>query len=776
MAMRVLGHRAAVVIGRQRAVVLDADIQIARGRGVAIRHQDRHPHIQSVFDTRIRMIDRRQQFYVVRIETIMVVVQRDLDHVLANQFAAHPACQRLAVAGQHPMHSLVVRGQGFGRRTQLHRQHIARVRIVDRERAAVRGAVGRVRGAGAIRNAIAMRRQREREQSPSQPFFRDRRVRVGAVVATEGDRRHVVRALDDDRQGCRRGIAVRIGQRIGENIIGGLVLPQGLHGGMALVGRIADQGIGVGAIFIQDQVAIGAMNDGAHATADVRAQAVAGLDSRYGGRVDAQRIGIVSGPGIARFAIALDDVPHGDQGGILGHVGRVGDGGRRRIRDGRDDVADDGTAQAIDHGDADGIGQVLPDGRVRGRARVILPAVGHVAIGDRACVLVVAGQGQDAPIRIDDDGRARRRRDEFGQGHRQGSGRGRGIAAGRAGFAREIEHQGGQAGRRRKGKDSLDTRGCVGFADVEGARHDRRILAVTARIVITIRDVQRRPRRNQWSRIVRYGGDAAQLHEFRRLHARARVGQAQGRSGFRDAGQAREAVAAATAAGQHRRGRIQDGERVLARIQRGQHLVDHRVGRGRHGVVRRLRLRRGQVVGDQHVGVLAHDHRRHAGGLQGHAGALVRHDVRVDGHAHAFVQGDHRAVGCAHPSLAGDMGDQDGIGSHGGVPSGEFGGAGRRGKRAATAIMCRDTTRVAVDFVLAEKTTNIKKPPRENTEGSLMARQKNPAVAGWGGLRGSRRSHGYDRAAVLWRGRPEHGNICERTRADGRLVPARRTA
>ncbi len=39
-------------------------------------------------------------------------------------------------------------------------------------------------------------------------------------------------------------------------------------------------------------------------------------------------------------------------------------------------------------------------------------------------------------------------------------------------------------------------------------------------------------------------------------------------------------------------------------------------------------------------------------------------------------------------------------------------------------------------FVLAEKTINIKKPPRANTEGSLMARQKKPAVAGWGGLGG----------------------------------------
>ncbi len=157
---------------------------------------------------------------------------------------------------------------------------------------------------------------------------------------------------------------------------------------------------------------------------------------------------------------------------------------------------------------------------------------------------------------------------------------------------------------------------------------------------------------------------AAQLHEFRRLHARARVSQAQRRGSLDHAGQAREAGATATAAGQHRRGRVQNSERVLARIQRGQHLIDHRVGRRRHGVVRRLRLRRGQVVGDQHVGVLAHDHRRHAGGLQGHAGALVRHDVRVDGHAHALVQRNHRAVGCAHPGLAGDVGDQDGIGSH----------------------------------------------------------------------------------------------------------------
>ncbi|CAM5199168.1 hypothetical protein CDEN61S_01535 [Castellaniella denitrificans] len=419
-AVRVLDHRAAVVIGRQRAVVLDVHGQIARGRrAVIVRHVDRHAQVQGIL-ARARMVDRRQQLHVVRIVPAAIVVQGNLDHVghrdeMPEERDPDLARQRLAVARHRPVHFLAGRGQGLGRRAQLHRHRVARVHVVDRERAAVLGAVGRVRGTRVIRDAGAVRRH----EAALQAFFRDRRVRVGAVVAAEGDRRHVVGALDDDRQGCRRGIAVRIGQRIGENIIGGLVLPQGLHGGMALVGRIADQGIGVGTIFIQDQVAIGAMDDGAHAAADVRAQAVAGLDSRYGGRVDAQRIGAVSGPGIARFAIALDDVPHSDQGGILGHVGRVGDGGRRRIRDGRDDFTGDGTAQAVDHGDADGIGQVLPDGRVRGRASMILPAIGHVMVGDGAGRGIVAGQGEDAAIRIDDDGRGRCRRGEFGQGHRQ---------------------------------------------------------------------------------------------------------------------------------------------------------------------------------------------------------------------------------------------------------------------------------------------------------------------------------------------------------------------
>src|SRR5690606_4535094 len=100
--------------------------------------------------------------------------------------------------------------------------------------------------------------------------------------------------------------------------------------------------------------------------------------------------------------------------------------------------------------------------------------------------------------------------------------------------------------------------------------------------------------------------------------------------------------------------------------------------------------------------------RRHARRLQRHAGALVRHDVRVDRHAHAFVQRNHGAVGCAHPGLARDVGDQYGIGSHGEVPSDEFGYAAECASSALTAIMCWDATRVTTLFVLAEKT--IKTP------------------------------------------------------------------
>ncbi|CAM3851745.1 hypothetical protein CADE109221_13220 [Castellaniella denitrificans] len=332
---------------------------------------------------------------------------------------------------------------------------------------------------------------------------------------------------------------------------------------------------------------------------------------------------------------------------------------RCRVRDIRHQIRRYCPPLIVHHGNSDGIENGLAIALT-----MVLPTIGNIPIADFTSLGVIAIDDQKTTIGIDFD-RHRCRSLQIAQRYRTGSCISRGSSATtRTRFTGKIEDQRLKTTRSAEAEGAHDTCFGIRLGNGEIARHRHRRLLVTARNIVYIRDIDRRPGRNRRGSIIRRGGNPAQLHKFRRFHARARIGQAQGRSGFEHARQTGEIKPAAFAAEQHRGGRVQDLEGVFARLQRGQHLAGD-VGGGRgHRVLGRLRLRRGDVVGDHHVGILTNNHRRRAIGLQRHGRAFLRQDVGVGRHTHPFAQGDERAVGCAHPGFANDMRNQNGIGRH----------------------------------------------------------------------------------------------------------------
>ena len=633
------GHAVRVRM-RVRHVVHDPDAQIlAVGIAIRILGHDREAigrrdaaHLRRI-DQRIGVIDRNRAIGVL---TVAMQLHRAVPGVHSLGLSAQGLQFRLA---QH-QRGRVAAGIGIAQR---HRVRIIQpIQRFDRE-VGFSGQVGRLR--------IAARGQAAFIHHAVGHVARHRLVVVAGLSRRHVHRHAIIGPRDRDYQVRLGRILVAVGQRVLEGFDGFLALAQRLQSQVARIFDITHQRIGIVAFGIDRQVAILAMHlrrpAGWHRLAGRRARS---LDARHRRAVGALLVRMIA----RRGAIDSQDIAGHRRVVLADRIGVI-DGHRHRVRDVRHQIGRSRAAQAVIDDDGDAVGQrVLVQG-------VIQRAVGPVGVIHRPGGGIVMGQGQRALFRIDDDRRRPRRRQEVQFRLRHGH------AAGLVGFGSEGELQ------------VVQTRGCgegertghpafrIVFGNGENAGGH---FGATLAPVGVAADVDRRRRRHRHrrGRVIRRGGDAAQLHEFRRLHARARIGQSQGRGGLDHAGQAREAVAAATATSQHRCGRIQDGERILARVKRGQHLVGHGIGRRRHRVVGRLRLRRGQVLGHQHVGVLADDHRRHAAGLQGHAGALARHDVCVHRHAHAFVQRDHRAVGCAHPGLAGDVSDQNGIGSHVGIP------------------------------------------------------------------------------------------------------------
>ena len=484
-----------------RHVVHDPDAQIlAVGIAIRILGHDREAigrrdaaHLRRI-DQRIGVIDRNRAIGVL---TVAMQLHRAVPAVHSLGLSAQGLQFRLA---QH-QRGRVAAGIGIAQR---HRVRIIQpIQRLDREMG-FSGQVGQLR--------IAARGQAAFIHHAVGHVARHRLVVVAGLSRRHVHRHAIIGPRDRDYQVRLGRIAIPISQRVLEGFDGFLALAQRLQGKVAIV-SFRRQRIGVVAFGIDRQVAILAMHlrrpAGRHRLAGRRARS---LDARHRRAVGALRVRMIA----RRGAIESQDIPGHRRVVLTNRIGVI-DGHRHRVRDVRHQIGRGRAAQAVIDDDGDAVGQrVLVLGMIQS-------AVGPVGVIHRPGGGIVVGQGQRALFRIDDDRRRPRRGQEVQFRLRHGH------AAGLAGFGSEGELQ------------VVQTRGCgegertghpafrIVFGDGENAGGH---FGATLAPVGDAADVNRRRRRNRHrhrrGRDIRRGGDAAQLHEFRHLHAWARIGQRQG--------------------------------------------------------------------------------------------------------------------------------------------------------------------------------------------------------------------------------------------------------
>ncbi|KWT74033.1 hypothetical protein APV28_0585 [Comamonas testosteroni] len=176
-----------------------------------------------------------------------------------------------------------------------------------------------------------------------------------------------------------------------------------------------------------------------------------------------------------------------------------------------------------------------------------------------------------------------------------------------------------------------------------------------------------RLRRRNLIRVVRQSAHPTEKRKHGSHWSRASVFQRQRRHGLNNAGKAHKSAAALAAAGQRGRRGIELIERILARIDGCNDLVNLRIRGARHS-----RLFHGgrldQVRSEMHVLVLAHDQRWLSIRLQLHGAAGRRDDLGIGGDTHAFMEHRQIAIRTTHPSLASEFGNENGLSCHEGLP------------------------------------------------------------------------------------------------------------
>ena len=237
-------------------------------------------------------------------------------------------------------------------------------------------------------------RSAEREAAGGGEVFADAEVARGdAIGVGNRDGNEVVAAGERDGERRRARVAVGIGDRVGEDIGGGLAGVQGLHRRVGVV-----QGIGIAAVGIEHQRAVVAGDAG---SADV----AAGARRRTGGDAGYRRG--VGTEGIAAGTGGDDVARNRVRCGVFGNGVGVGDGQRGGVENVDRQCAGGAVAPQIVDRQRNGVGGS------RG-SRLVDRAVEGVAVTQGASHRVEDGQRERAGASVDGVRRQVRRAAELG--------------------------------------------------------------------------------------------------------------------------------------------------------------------------------------------------------------------------------------------------------------------------------------------------------------------------------------------------------------------------